>query len=89
MLLRLRLLCTTWLGAGFLLLILCLGAQNLEDRPSLRLGITRSVPLPSGSLVGLALVVGMVSGGSAMALLGAGGGADGVADGFSAAARDD
>jgi hypothetical protein len=28
------------------------------------------VPLPSGFLVGLALVVGMLSGGSAMALLG-------------------
>lgn len=81
MLLRLRLLCTTWLGAGFLLLILCLGAQNLEDRPSLRLGISRSVPLPSGFLVGLALVAGIVSGGSAMALLGAGG--------FLAAASDD
>lgn len=75
MLLRLRLLCSTWLSAGVLLLVLCLGAQNLEDRPSLRLGVTSLVPLPSGFLVGLALVAGMVSGGSAMALLGVGGSA--------------
>jgi hypothetical protein len=73
MLLRLRLLCSTWLAAGVLLLVLCLGAQNLEDRPSLRLGVARTVPLPSGFLVGLALAAGMISGGSAMAMLGAGG----------------
>lgn len=73
MLLRLRLLCATWLVAGIVLLVLCLGAQNLEDRPSLRLGFARTVPLPSGFLVGLALVVGMISGGSAMAVLGAAG----------------
>ena len=70
MMLRLRLLCSTWLVASLLLLVLCLGAQNLADRPSLRLGFGQSVPLPSGFLVGLALVVGMLSGGSAMALLG-------------------
>ena len=69
MLLRLRLLCSTWLAASLVLLVLCLGAQNLADRPSLRLGFGRSVPLPSGFLVGLALVAGMISGGSAMALL--------------------
>ena len=73
MLLRLRLLCSTWLAAGVLLLVLCLGAQNLEDRPSLRLGFARTVPLPSGFLVGLALAAGMISGGSAMAVLGAAG----------------
>ncbi|MEB3362442.1 MAG: hypothetical protein VKI42_10010 [Synechococcaceae cyanobacterium] len=80
MLLRLRLLCSTWLSAGVVLLVLCLGAQNLEDRPSLRLGFTRLVPLPSGFVVGLALVAGMVSGGSAMALLGAAGSASAADD---------
>ena len=75
MLLRLRLLCSTWLVGGFLLLLLCLGAQNLGDRPSLRLGFGRTVPLPSGFLVGLALVAGTLSGGSAMALLGPAGAA--------------
>jgi uncharacterized integral membrane protein len=68
-LLRLRLLLTS-LGGGFLLLlILCLGAQNLNDRPSLWLGFGRTVPLPTGFMVGLALVVGVISGGSATALL--------------------
>ncbi|MEB3200631.1 MAG: hypothetical protein VKK62_08920 [Synechococcaceae cyanobacterium] len=68
MLLRLRLLLTTLLGGSLLLLSLCLGAQNLEDRPSLRLGFARIAPLPSGFLVGLALVAGLLSGGSAVAL---------------------
>lgn len=68
MLLRLRLLLATLLGATLLLVCLCLGAQNLEDRPSLRLGFARTAPLPSGFLVGLALVAGLISGGSAVAL---------------------
>ncbi|MCT0198077.1 hypothetical protein KQ313_00010 [Synechococcus sp. CS-1325] len=69
MLLRLRLLITSLGGGLVLLLILCLGAQNLSDRASLRLGFARSVPLPTGFLVGLALVVGVISGGSTAALL--------------------
>ena len=69
MLLRLRLLLSSLGGGLVLLLILCLGAQNLNDRASLRLGFGRTVPLPTGFLVGLALVVGVISGGSATALL--------------------
>ncbi|CAK6699607.1 hypothetical protein VB716_13505 [Synechococcus sp. CCY9201] len=69
MLLRLRLLCSTVIGSGLLLLVLCLGAQNLEDRPSLQLGFGRTAPLPSGFLVGMALVLGMVSGGTSAAIL--------------------
>ncbi len=69
MLLRLRLLLTSLGGGLLLLLILCLGAQNLDDRPSLRLGVASSVPLPTGFLVGLALAMGVISGGSATALL--------------------
>jgi uncharacterized integral membrane protein len=70
MLLRLRLLLASAGGGLLLLLILCLGAQNLGDRPSLQLGFGRNVaPLPSGFLVGLALVVGVISGGVSAALL--------------------
>ncbi len=69
MLLRLRLLLTSLGGGLLLLLILCLGAQNLSERPSLRLGVGRSAPLPSGVLVGIALALGVISGGSAAALL--------------------
>lgn len=70
MLLRLRLLLASAGGGLLLLLILCLGAQNLRDRPSLQLGLGRQVaPLPSGFLVGLSLVVGVISGGVSAALL--------------------
>lgn len=69
MLLRLRLLLGTLAGSTLLLLALCLGAQNLDERVSLQLGVGRSAPLPSGFLVGLALVFGVVSGGSSVALL--------------------
>ena len=67
MLLRLRLLLTS-VGGG-LLLLLCLGAQNLEQRPKLWLGFGSTAPLPSGFLVGAALVIGVISGGCSAALL--------------------
>lgn len=70
MVLRLQLLLSSLAGAALLLAVLCLGAQNLEDRPSLTLGFgQRSAPLPSGFLVGIALVMGVISGGSVGALL--------------------
>ncbi len=69
MLLRFRLLLSSVVGASLLVLVLCLGAQNLNDRPSLQLGFGRTAPLPSGFLVGLALALGVLSGGSAVALL--------------------
>jgi hypothetical protein len=69
MLVRLRLLAGSVAGGLLLLLVLCLGGQNLSDRPQLWLGFGRSAPLPSGFLVGLALVVGVISGGAATALL--------------------
>ncbi len=72
MLLRLRLLLGSLLGGLLLLLVLCLGAQNLgaeEQRPRLNLGFGSTPPLPVGFVVGVALVVGVVCGGSAAALL--------------------
>lgn len=69
MVLRLQLLLSSVAGAVLLLAVLCLGAQNLDDRPSLHLGFgQRSAPLPSGFLVGIALVLGVISGGSVGAL---------------------
>ena len=68
MVLRLRLLLTCLGGGALLLLLLCLGAQNL-NRTSLNLGVGRTPELPSGFLVGVALVIGVISGGSATALL--------------------
>ena len=69
MLFRLRIVLVSASGAVLLLLLLCLGAQNLSDRISLRLGSARSVPLPSGFLVGVSLALGVLSGGSTAALL--------------------
>lgn len=69
MLLRLRLLLASLGGGALLLLLLCLGAQNLDQKPSLQFGPWRSVELPAGFLVGLALVIGVISGGSSAALL--------------------
>ncbi|QNI51903.1 putative conserved membrane protein [Synechococcus sp. RS9915] len=69
MLLRLRLMLIS-LGIGTVLfMLLCLGAQNLRDRHSIQVGSSRSVPLPTGFLVGLSLVIGVVSGGSAAAVM--------------------
>lgn len=69
MLLRLRLLLLSLGGAGLLLLVLCLGAQNLNERHELNLGFGRTAPLPSGFLVGVSLVIGVLSGGSLAAVL--------------------
>jgi len=69
LLLRLRLMLFS-LGAGtLLLLLLCLGSQNLAERHRLQIGSYRSALLPSGFLVGISLVIGVISGGSAVAVL--------------------
>jgi len=69
MLLRLRLILGSLVGGVLLLLLLCLGAQNLDKRPQLNLLVGRSAPLPVGFVVGLALVIGVISGGCAAALV--------------------
>ena len=68
-LIRLRFLLISFGGSLLLLLLLCLGAQNLQDRHTLQLGAQHSVPLPTGFLVGIALVIGVISGGTATAVL--------------------
>lgn len=69
MLLRLRLLVGSLAGSGLLLAILCLGAQNLDQRPQLNLGFGRTAPLPTGFVVGVALALGVMTGGIGVALL--------------------
>lgn len=69
MFLRLRLLVSNLVGGGLLLVILCLGAQNLEQRPRLKLGFSQTAPLPTGFVVGVALALGVVCGGTSVALL--------------------
>ena len=65
MLLRLRLLLASLGGGVLLLVLLCLGAQNLNQRSSVNLGFGRTAELPTGFLVGVALVIGVISGGTA------------------------
>ena len=66
---RLRLLTNSLVSGGLLLVVLCLGAQNLSDRHSLRLGDAKSAELPTGFLVGMSIVAGVISGGITAALL--------------------
>jgi uncharacterized integral membrane protein len=68
MLLRVRLILGSLVGGLVLLLLLCLGAQNLDKRTQLNLMVGRSAPLPVGFVVGVALVLGVISGGCTAAL---------------------
>ena len=69
MLLRLRLLTGTVVGSLLLLLMLCLGSQNLNQRQELNLGVGTSAELPTGFVVGIAVICGVLSGGSTAAVL--------------------
>jgi hypothetical protein len=69
MLQRLRLVIGSLMGSLVLLVALCLGSQNLDERRQLQLGVGRTVPLPTGFVVGVALALGVASGGLAAALL--------------------
>ena len=69
MLLRIRLLAISFASALALVLMLCLGAQNLNDRHKLNLVYTSTAPLPSGFLIGVSIVLGVVSGGGTAAVL--------------------
>ena len=69
MLLRLRLLLITLGGSAALLVVLCLGAQNLSERYRLKLGIGSTAPLPAGFIVGVSTVLGVISGGSLAVVL--------------------
>jgi len=69
MLLRLRLLLITLGGSVALLVVLCLGAQNLSERYRLKLGVGTTAPLPAGFIVGVSTVLGVISGGSVAVVL--------------------
>ena len=46
-----------------------LGSQNIKDRHSLNLGFAKTAPLPTGFVIGVSLITGIISGGSMLALL--------------------
>ena len=68
MLVQLRLLAITFASSLTLLLMLCLGAQNLTDRHSLKIGNATTAPLPSGFIIGVSIGLGVLSGGTTAAL---------------------
>jgi hypothetical protein len=70
MVFRVRLVLGSLVAAALVLAAVCLGAQNLSERPALRLGVGRTAPLPTGFLLGIALAAGLFSGGAAVAVLG-------------------
>ncbi len=66
---KLKLLSRTF-GVGLLLmLLLCIGTQNLTQKRSLNLVFNKTAELPIGFLIGVSLVAGFLNGGSAAALL--------------------
>ena len=69
MLLKVKLLSINLISAILLLTVLCLGAQNLEDRYQIKLIGANTAPLPAGFIVGVSIVLGVISGGSLAALL--------------------
>ena len=66
---KFKILATTFSSAVLLLFVLCLGSQNLSDRHSIDLGIAKTAQLPTGFIVGLSLITGVVAGGSITAIL--------------------
>ena len=69
MFLRIRLLFLTIATSSLLLFVLCLGSQNLNNRISLKLGVGKTAPLPSGFVVGISIVLGFIGGGFTSALI--------------------
>ena len=43
-----------------LFIMLCLGSQNLNDTHKIKLGFTSTEPLPSGFIVGISLILGLL-----------------------------
>tara|TARA_Y100001968_G_scaffold202339_1_gene185814 strand:- start:1343 stop:1585 length:243 start_codon:yes stop_codon:yes gene_type:complete len=68
MFLKFRLLTISISSGVLLILVLCLGSQNLNARRNVNLGIGSTPPLPTGFLVGLSIAFGVVSGGITKAL---------------------
>mgnify|MGYP001229970648 CR=1 FL=1 len=63
MVLKLKLFTFNITSGILLILFLCLGSQNLDKRHSLNFLGTETVGLPNGFIVGVAFVIGYVSGG--------------------------
>ena len=63
MLLKLKLLIFNITTSLLLILFLCLGSQNLDERYRLNLLFNETVELPSGFIIGIAFTLGFINGG--------------------------
>jgi len=63
MLLKIKLLTFNITFSLLLILLLCLGSQNLNKRYKLNLLFNETVELPSGFIIGIAFNLGFISGG--------------------------
>tara|TARA_B100000700_G_C15024125_1_gene847250 strand:- start:768 stop:998 length:231 start_codon:yes stop_codon:yes gene_type:complete len=68
-LLKIKLALITFGSNIVLFLMLCLGAQNLNTRHSLNLGIGKTAPLPNGFILGTSLIMGVLAGGLTTSIL--------------------
>ncbi len=59
----------TFANAGLILLVLCLGTQNMSSRKSLNLGFASTSPYPAGFLLGMSITLGVISGGCTAAVI--------------------
>ena len=69
MLFKLKLLTLNIASAILLIFFLCLGSQNIGKRYNLNFIINKTVPLPSGFLLGTSFTLGLISGGIASILM--------------------
>ena len=66
---KVRLFLISIMNTGILLLILCLGSQNINNRQSINLGFTSTAKLPAGFLVGVSICLGAISGSATTLIL--------------------
>ena len=69
MLLRLRLITINFTISILLLIFLCLGSQNITKRYKVNFLINETVELPSGFIVGISFIFGLLSGGYSSILM--------------------
>ena len=69
MFIRLRILGTVCTTAALLMLVLCIGSQNINNRSAINIGVTSTAALPTGFSIGISVILGVISGGSTAAIL--------------------
>ena len=60
---KLKMLTITIFGSTLILLVLCIGSQNINNRKVLNIPFKETAPLPVGFLTGLSITLGFLSGG--------------------------